>query len=90
MSDASTGAGTLRCLALSQRGCVYEGDVSVLDDGAPRFAVEGFGGERGVALLASINFEADGGLRQQVWSHEHDDRALVLILLHRRVLAARN
>ena len=67
-----TGTGRLRCLALTERGGVYEGDVSVLDGGALQIDLEGYEGDRVVPCEVRFNFEPDGAVRQRVWSGEID------------------
>ncbi len=46
-----TGANVLRCVALSTRGGRYEGDVTVLDEGAMQLDPYGYETERGVTCL---------------------------------------
>ncbi|MCC6677316.1 MAG: hypothetical protein IT436_09240 [Phycisphaerales bacterium] len=77
-----TGVGALRCLALSSRGVVYEGEITVLEGGALHAELKGYEGNRVVVLVARINFERDGTLRQQVWSTDGADRTLLLDVHH--------
>ncbi len=79
-----TGAGVLRCLALSDRGAVYEGDVAVLDGGALRFDLTGAKGDRTVPLLVRLDFDADGSVRQRVWAGSAAEGTPVLDLRHRK------
>lgn len=76
------GATTLRCLALSHQGGVYEGDISVLDGGALQLDVKGFEGDRAVSLAVRFDFEADGALHQRIWSVEGAERTLLLDVHH--------
>ncbi|MCC7389317.1 MAG: hypothetical protein IT431_11160 [Phycisphaerales bacterium] len=79
-----TGTGALRCLALSDQGVVYEGDLTVLEGGALRIDLDGYGGGRTVHLAVRLEFEQDGTLRHRVWSIEGAERTLVLDLHHAR------
>jgi hypothetical protein len=76
------GTGKLRCLALTSRGGVYEGDVIVLDDGSLQLELTGYEGERVSPYLVRIEFEDGGSLRQRVWSGASDQRELVLDVRH--------
>lgn len=77
-----TGANALRCLALSNRGGVYEGDVTVLDGGALQFDLKGYEGDRVVPHVVRFDFERDGSLRHRVWSLEGIERTLMLDVHH--------
>ncbi|WP_165235185.1 hypothetical protein [Aquisphaera insulae] len=79
-----TGANVLRCLALSQRGDVYEGDLAQLDGGALQLDLKGSGGDRRVVRL---DFEEDGTVRQRDWSLTGTDRKLLLDVHHRKLSA---
>jgi hypothetical protein len=68
----------LRCLVLSHRGAVHEGDVSVLDGGALQAELKLFEDARGVPQLARFEIEGDGRLRTRVWSLEGAERTLAL------------
>lgn len=72
--------GRLHCLALSKQGGVYEGELSVLADGALQLDLTGSVGDRVVPHVVRFDFGADGGLRQRVWSHEQSQRRLLLDL----------
>ena len=80
-----TGAGALRCLALSNRGGVYEGDVTVLEGGALQLDLKGYECDRVVSHVVRLDFEPDGTLRQRVWSLEGTERTLMLDVHHRKV-----
>ncbi len=80
-----TGANVLRCLALSDRGGVYEGDVTVLDGGAVQLDLKGFEGDRVVPYAVRFDFEPDGTLRQRVWSLDGAGRTLRLDVRHQPV-----
>lgn len=69
---------TLRCLALSERGVVHEGTISVLEDGALQFDLTRYGGDKTVAQAVRLDLEKDGVLRQRVWGLENDQRALMI------------
>lgn len=77
------GRGALRCLALSNHGGVYEGDVAVLECGAVQFDLKGYEGDRVVQLLMRFDFES-GRVRQRVWSIQGADRRVMLDVYHRR------
>jgi hypothetical protein len=80
-----TGANALRCLALSNRGGVYEGDLTVLDGGALQLDLKGYEGDRVVPHVARFDFEQDGTLRHRVWSLNGTERALVLDVHHKEL-----
>lgn len=73
-----TGAGALRCLALSESGGVYEGDVKVLEGGALQFDLNGYEAERVVPYVVRFDFEQAGALRSRFWSLSGTDRKLML------------
>jgi hypothetical protein len=77
--------GSLRCLALSNRGGVYTGEVIVVDGGALHLDLKGYEGERVVPLVARFDFEKDDTLRQRVWSLEGGERSLTLDVRHQRL-----
>lgn len=79
-----TGTGSVRCLALSNQGGVYEGGLTLRDDGALEFDLNGSEGDQVVHCLARIDFENDGSLLQQVWSAEGADRMLMYNVHHKR------
>jgi hypothetical protein len=79
-----TGANALRCLALSNRGGVFEGDVTVLDGGTLQLDLKGYAGDRVVPHVVRFDFEKDGTLRQRVWSLNGTERTLVLDVHHRK------
>lgn len=81
--------GALRCLALSSRGGVYEGDLTVLEGGALRLDLKGYEGDRVVPHVVRFGFETDGTLRNRVWFLEGSERTLMLDMHHER-LAPRN
>ncbi len=73
-----TGAGVLRCLALSERGGVYEGDITVLDGGALQLDLKGYEGDRVVSRVVRVEFEKDGLVRSRVWAVAGAERTLML------------
>ena len=73
-----TGTGALRCLALSNRGGVYEGDVIALDGGALQFELQGYEGDQVVPHVVRFDFEKDGTLRDRVWYLRGAERTLML------------
>ncbi len=79
-----TGFKTVRCLALSNHGAVYEGPMTVMKDGALQLDLTGYEGDRAVPYVARFSFENDGALRQQIWSVKDKERTLVLDLLHKK------
>jgi hypothetical protein len=78
-----TGTGTLRCLALSARGGVYEGDLSSLDGGALQIDLKGYEGERVIPLVVRLEFDQDRTLRQRVWALDGTKRSLLLDVRHK-------
>jgi hypothetical protein len=85
-----TGANALRCLALSHRGGVYEGDLTVLDGGALQLEPKGYEGERVVRHVVRFDFEKDGTLRHRVWSARGADRTLLLDVHHKKLSGSPN
>jgi len=77
-----TGTGILRCLALSERGGVYEGDVTVLAGGAIQLDLKGYEGDRVVPLVVRFGFEQNGDARQRAWSVKDTERTLLLDVRH--------
>ena len=48
---------------------MYEGDITVLDEGhSLQIDLKGYDGDKVVPLVARFEFEKDGTLRQRVWS----------------------
>lgn len=80
-----TGADVLRCLGLSSRGGVYEGDLALVDGGALETVLNGFEFERDIQILVRIEHEQDGSLRHRAWSVESAGRALMLDVRYRKV-----
>jgi len=85
-----TGTGALRCLALSEDGSIYEGDVTVLDNGELRLNLTGYGREGVVPYDIRIEFKSDGTTHQRVWSLEADERMLILVVHHKKIDRPRN
>jgi hypothetical protein len=82
-----TGAHALRCLALSNRGGVYEGDITVKGGGALQLDLKGYEGDRVVPHDVRFDFEKDGTLRHRVWSLKGTERSLMLDVHHKKVTA---
>jgi len=80
-----TGTDALRCLALSNRGGVYEGDLTVLDGGALQLDLKGYEGDRVVPHIVRFDFEPDGTLRDRVWSLKGTERTLMLDVHHKKL-----
>jgi hypothetical protein len=80
-----TGTNALRCLALSNRGGLYEGDLTVLDGGALQLDLKGYEGDRVVSHVARFDFEQDGTLRHRVWSLHGTERTLMLDVHHKEL-----
>ena len=72
-----TGRTQLRCLALTAWGGVYEGDVTVLEDGALELDLKGYEGERVAPLAARFDLHDDGSARGRVWSLEGSERTVL-------------
>ena len=79
------GTDALRCLALSSRGCVYEGDLTVLDGGELQLEMKGYEGDRVVSHVVRFDFEKDETLRQRVWSLKGTERTLMLDVHHKKL-----
>ncbi|HPF39580.1 MAG TPA: hypothetical protein P5081_02955 [Phycisphaerae bacterium] len=84
------GSNSLRCLALSASGAVYEGGVSVPEDGALQLNLTGCEADGKTEYLLRFDSESDGALRQRVWSVDGERRALALDIRHRRVDSRRD
>ncbi|MFO0842651.1 MAG: hypothetical protein U0797_09695 [Gemmataceae bacterium] len=80
-----TGANWLRCLALSSRGGVYEGDLAVLDGGALQIDLKGHEGGKAVAHAVRLDLEKDGTLRHRVWSLKGAERTPLLDAHHKKL-----
>jgi len=76
--------GALRCLALSESGGVYEGDLSVLESGALQFDMKGCERDEVVPLVVRLDLDPDATLRLRVESSAGGARALVLDARHRK------
>ncbi|MFN0241795.1 MAG: hypothetical protein ACKVWV_02800 [Planctomycetota bacterium] len=80
-----TGMDKLRCLALSNRGGVHEGDVTVLDGGAVQLDLKGYEGDEVVPHVVRFDLESDGTLRSRVWSLAGSERTLLLDVHHKEL-----
>ncbi|MCA9274361.1 MAG: hypothetical protein KDA31_15095 [Phycisphaerales bacterium] len=78
------GTNSLRCLALSKSGGVYEGEVALLLDGALECDLRGFVGELETLHVARLEFEGDGMLRERVWTVADGSRTLTLDARYRK------
>jgi hypothetical protein len=78
------GAKALRCLALSNDGTVYEGEVTALpdEDGSLQIDLNGDSGDQKVSLAVRLDFDADSKLRHRVWSVQDTERPLLLDIHH--------
>jgi hypothetical protein len=63
-----TGLGKLRCLALSHRGEVSEGDVRMLEDRSVQIELDGSTEEGDVARIVRLEIAEDAAARLRVWS----------------------
>lgn len=70
--------GTVRCLALSRSGGVYEGDVTVLDGGGLRLDLTGYEDDATAPRTVRIDVEEDGTRRVRAWTGDDVDRAPAL------------
>ena len=77
-----TGTDRLHCLALSNLGGVYEGDLTVLDGGALQLDLKGYEGERVVPYVVRFDFEKDGTLHHRIWSLAGAERTPMLDVHH--------
>lgn len=77
-----TGTNALRCLALSNRGGVYEGGLTVLDGGALQLDLKAYEDDRIVPHVVRFDFEQGGILRHRVWSLNGTERTLMLDVHH--------
>lgn len=79
------GTGALRCLALSHRGAVYEGDLTVLEGSALQLDLKGYEGDQVVALVVRLDLGLDATLRHRVWSLEGAERELMHDVHHAKL-----
>lgn len=80
-----TGANALRCLALSNRGGVYEGDLSVLEGGALQLDLKGYEDDLVVQHVVRLDFEKDDASRNRIWSLAGPERTLMLDVEHQKL-----
>jgi hypothetical protein len=85
-----TGTDTLRCLALSNRGGVHEGDLTVLDSGALQLDLESHEGDQVVAQVMRFEFEKDGTLRHRIWSVDGAEGTPLLDVQHRKLVPSKD
>lgn len=79
------GTDSLRCLALSNRGTVYEGDLTVLEDGSLQFDLKSYEGDQIGTHVMRLDFEQGGTLRDRAWSVEGAERTLMRDVHHRKL-----
>ncbi|GAB5496565.1 MAG: hypothetical protein Phyf2KO_16450 [Phycisphaerales bacterium] len=79
------GTNSLRCLALSKSGGVYEGEVALLPDGALECDLRGFESDLETRHIARLDFEGDGTLRKRIWAVADGTRTLTLDTRHQRI-----
>jgi hypothetical protein len=79
-----TGTKRIRCLALSDRGGVYEGDVTSLDGGL-QLDVKGNEGDKVLEHVVRFDLEKDGTMRHRLWSATGAERTLVLDVRHKQL-----
>jgi hypothetical protein len=80
-----TGTGTLRCLALSSCGGVFEGDISVIEGGDLQVELTGHEGDQAVPHLVRFGLEKGGTLRIRAWSLKGTERTLTLDIQARKL-----
>lgn len=80
-----TGTNSVRCLALSSRGGVYDGDVTAVDGGALQLDLKGYDGDKIVSYVARIDFEKDGTVRLRLWSMGGAERTLLFDAHHKKL-----
>ena len=79
------GAGALHCLALSDRGGVYEGGVAVLEGRGLRIDLRGYENSDLVSRIVRFDFERNGTLRHRVWAVEDQTRTSMLDVHHTKL-----
>ncbi len=80
-----TGTDAVHCLALSNRGGVYEGDVTVLEGGALQLDLKGYEGDQVGSHIVRFDFAKDGTMRHRAWSVDGAERKLRLDVAHQKV-----
>lgn len=84
-----TGTGSLRCLALSDRGGVYEGDLTVLDGGALQLDLKCYEGDQVSPRILRFDFEKGGALRHRLWSAKDTDSSPMIDIHHEKLESTR-
>ena len=82
--------GAMRCLALSNRGGVYEGDMTMLESGTLQLDLKGYEGDQVVPLIVQLDIEKDGTLRGRVWSVKGGERTLMFDIHHQKLDAKKD
>ena len=70
------GTNTLRCLALTRSGGVYEGELKLLPDGALETELKHSESGASNRCFARLDFEDDGSLRVRMWTEADGERLL--------------
>ncbi len=80
-----TGTNTLRCLALSSRGSVYEGNVNVSDNPTTlQLNLDGYEGEHTSKYIMHLDIEKDGSLHSRLWSLTGAQRTILLDAFYKK------
>jgi hypothetical protein len=79
------GTNALRCLALSNSGGAYEGDVTVPEVGALQINIQSYENGGTASRIVRLDSQNNGTMRQRVWSLDGSERILVLDLLHHKI-----
>jgi len=78
------GSDSLRSLVLTDEGAVYEGGVTLGNDGGLRLDLTGYESDRVLRREITVGIEQDGSLRARAWTNDGPDPALLLDVRHRR------
>jgi hypothetical protein len=79
------GTNTLRCLALTRSGLVYEGDITQRTDGSLQCELTCIQDDLETKAIARLEIERDGSLRVRIWTAPDEDRPLIHDARYQRV-----
>lgn len=84
-----TGAGELRCIALSHHGGVYEGRLTLAEGGVVQLDLRGYEGSEVVSLVMRLDLDERGIVRHRLWSVAGHERTLINDVHHEPVKPAK-
>lgn len=84
------GTNTLRCLALTRSGVIYEGDITQRADGSLQCDLKQFEDDLETEAIATLEFENDGSLRVRIGTEPDGDRQFAHDARYQRVAQDRD